>query len=91
MSWALANRINQNENREPAKQYRINAYSFEVKMRGGPEWQSGRVFALNAFQAVSLLSARGDIAEVYYLKRLRGDWSSVSKQVVQFDNEFKAA
>jgi hypothetical protein len=91
MSYALANRINQNENREPAKQYRINAYSFEVKMRGGPEWKSGRVLALNAFQAVSLLSSRGDISEVYYLKRLRGDWSNVSKQVVQFDNEFKAA
>ena len=69
----------------------MNAYSFEVKMRGGPYWATGRVFSLNAFQAVSLLSVRGDISEVYYLKRLRGDWSSVSKQLVQFDNEFKAA
>jgi hypothetical protein len=87
----LAKEINKREeNRGPAKQYRMNAYSFEAKMRGSiGNWQTGRVFALNGFQAMSLLSARGDVAEVYYLKRLRGDWSTVHKQSVQFDSEFK--
>jgi hypothetical protein len=74
----------------PSNHNRISCYLFEVKIRatsGDAGWRNGRVFSYNAFQAVNLLSAHGDISEIYFLKRLRGDWSSITVQTIKFGDD----
>lgn len=76
--------------REPSKTPRISCYQFECKIRntlGDAGWKNGRVWHYNAFQAVNALSAEGDISEIYFLKRVRGEWGAITANTIHFDNE----
>jgi hypothetical protein len=82
----MFNKSRPDNERDPTK-HRINCYAIEVKLKGiqgDPGWKNGRVFATNAFKATTLISARDDIAEIYLLRRIRGDFSD-KEQCVQFD------
>jgi hypothetical protein len=82
MSWGLVNKINANESKQPIKPHFMNCYTLEVKQKD-IGWKNVRIFALNAFQAISMLSARGDVTEISHLQKAKGDWNEIARQHIQ--------
>jgi hypothetical protein len=78
----LGREIDKRAEREPARPHFMNCYTLEVKQKDNG-WKNVRIFALNAFQAVSMLSARGDVSEISHLQKMKGDWNEIKRQQIQ--------
>ena len=79
MSWALRNKIEQNESKQPSQPWKMRKWHIRCKIREAG-WKDITAYAINYRQLNKLIDATGIISTVTDVHQAMGDFSHVKAQ-----------